>query len=456
MRRTLIRAIPLLIIGWAAIMLLALRFGFLNGFFYSAANFSVQGVDFFSLPKAFLNLLRQQSMYDSWGGIPYGPYHTWFLAHPAFGLFVGFWFSFFAPWASYWLFVLFSLALLAWSARLIAAQTADPLRQRASYLLILCSFPTFWLLYTGNIQAVAVLGFALILTALFSLTYRTDTSSVKAANIYLLAGLLISFFSKPFALLYLPALLINRATRRTAIIGLVIYFVVSALFIFVPVLNPEAIKPAELFHLALNPQFVKDHLNIYANNFVVNKYMKDNSIHWFNLVAQSDHYWNHVDIFSLAAFTNNLIGRILPGIIFKLPLYLTLLLSLLLIFIKQEKKRSEILIILVMALTLTFFLSYNTVWEYQYTLFLPAVALLPLLYERKIFFRRWIPWLLAISGFLYLPTLYFLLRARAIDGLVMTLIRLDKVVPALLLFLILIILTAAEMVKAFSSRSNPS
>jgi hypothetical protein len=181
--------------------------------------------------------------------------------------------------------------------------------------------------------------------------------------------------------------------------------------------------------------------------------MKDNSIHWFNLVAQSDYYWNHIDIFSLAAFTNTLFGKILPGFVYQLPLLIAIFLSFLLIMIGDRRKRLELSILLTMALTLTFFLSYNTVWEYQFTLFFPAVALLFLLQEKESFFRKWIPLLLAISSFLYLPSLYFLFRGRAIDDFLLNLVRLDKIIPALIIYIILVVITGGEILKEAAKKT---
>jgi hypothetical protein len=449
----LIKIILWLVIGWVGIMLLALRLGFFDVFSYSSFNYHNQGIDFFSLPKAFLNLLEHRSMYDSWGGNAYGPYSTWFIAHPAFGLVVGFWFSLFSPWTSYWLFVILSLVLLGLSAHVLAADTADQSRKNIIYLLIFCSFPTYWVLYTGNIQAFSVLSFALILSALFLLAYREDAVSIRTANSQLLAGLLLSFFSKPFALLFLPVLLANRETRRITGFCLAVYFLVSILFIIAPPLNPEKLSAGQTLRVALSPQFAKEHLNVYRNNFVLNEYMKDNSIHWLNLVAQSDHYWNHIDIFALSAFINTLAGKTLPGIIYKLPLLLALSGAGLICLARDRRRRLLLSLSLIMATSLTFFLSYNTVWEYQYTLFLPAAALLLLLQEKEAVFQKWFLALLALASFLSLPTLYFLVRWRPVDSLTLTVIRADKVVPALLLYLCLIALAAAA---ALPARSNPS
>jgi len=446
-----------LVISWVIFMLLSLRFGFLNMFSYSASQFSTRGIDFFCLPRSFLNLLEMRSMFDTWGATAYGPpYSTGYgyVYHPAFGLLVGFWFSFFTPWTSYSLFVLFSIVLLAWSAQVLSRCTADPVRKSACYLLLLCSFPTYWILHMGNIHAISVCGFAFIMAALFSLAYRKDAPNRIPEQAYLLSGLLMSFFTKPFALLYLPLLVMNRETRKTAILGLAIYGVVSLIFLQVPLFNPEKIDSIEMLQIAMNPEFIKENLNVYKNNFVLNKYMKDNSMHWLHIVAQSDFYWNHVDIFSLSAFTNTLAGKILPKFIYKLPLLIALALSALVVLIRDSKKRLELSLLLAMALTLTFFLSYNTVWEYHFALFQPAVVILMLLRDEAGFCKKWTSVALGVSFFLYLPTCYVFFSDKVTDRFMLSVIRADKVVPALILYLILIGISGAQMAREIVKRSR--
>jgi hypothetical protein len=428
-------------------MLLALRFGFLNILSYSAGHLNSLGADFFSLPKAFLNLLEMRSMYDSWSGTPYGPYSTWYIYHPAFGLIVGFWFSFFKPWTGYWLFVLFSLALMAYSAHVLSRCTADPVRKSLCYLLMLCSFPSYWVLHMGNIHALSMLGLALILTALFGLAYRSDASNRIPYRAYLLSGLLLSFFTKPFALLYIPLLVMNRETRKTAVLSLAIYAAVSIIFLQVPLFNPEKVDSVEMLKIAMNPEFVKENLNVYKNKFVLNAYMKDNSMHWLHIIAQSDFYWNHVDIFSLAAFANTLAGRILPKAMYKIPLLAALALSILTPLIRDSRKRLELALLLTMALTLTFFLSYNTVWEYHFALFQPAVAVLLLMRHEGGLSGKWTSLALGASFFLYLPTVYFYFSGRETDAFILSMIRAEKVVPALLLYVMLVGISGVRMAR---------
>jgi hypothetical protein len=88
----------------------------------------------------------------------------------------------------------------------------------------------------------------------------------------------------------LPLLLFTKETRKTTIKSLVIYGIVSLIFIVVPMFNPEGVGLQKL--MTLNTDFIKQNMNIYKNNFVLNAFMKDNAMHWFNLIAQSEYKLN--------------------------------------------------------------------------------------------------------------------------------------------------------------------
>ena len=439
MKQNLLKYLPLIIIAIVAFILLSLHFGWLNMFFYGAEiKPNVQGIDYFAVPKSFLNLLEGRSIFDSWGGAAYGPHSTWYLAHPAFSLFVASWFSFFAPWTSYWLFVIFSIAIMAYCGYLISQTTNNIFKKQLSYLLLLCAFPTYWMLFVGNMHAPLVLALTLILISIYELTYSENEKDIKVANKKLLVGLLISFFSKPIVLLMLPLLLLTKETRKTTIKSLIVYVIVSILFIVIPQLNPQGIGLNKLMHVAFDFDFIKANMNIYQNHFVLNEYMKDNSIHWLNLIAQSDYKFYHIDVFSLPVFMDGLVGDVTPSGIYKIPIYISLFLSVGVAFIVDKKIRLESTLLLVMAISLSFFLSYNTVWEYQFASALPVVALLLMLKEKDVFYKKYISIMFYIGLFLCLPSFYFLVRGGDFSGNALTIIRLDRILPVLFLFVIMI------------------
>lgn len=435
--------ITIIIVGF---MLLSLKLGWLNIFFYGAEiNPSVQGIDYFAVPKSFLNLLEGRSIFDTWGGASYGPHSTWYLAHPAFSLFIASWFSFFSPWLSYWLFILFSVGILTYCGYLISKTTTNKLKKSSSYFFLLCAFPVYWMLFVGNMHAPLVLALTLILISVFELSYSEDAKDIKIANNKLFAGILISLFTKPIVLLMLPLLLLTKETRKTIIKSLIVYVIVSLLFILLPILNPQGVGLDKLMNVVFDFDFIKDKMNIYKNQFVLNEYMKDNSIHWLNIIAQSEYKFMHIDVFSLPVFIDTI--KVLSPGIYKIPIYICLLLSICVIFIEDKILRLESTLLLIMAISLSFFLSYNTVWEYQFTSVLPIIALLPILKERGVFYKKYISLLIAAGVFLYLPSLYFLFRGGNFDNTALTFIRLDRIIPVLILFLIMIFQVIRSVIK---------
>ena len=447
MKQILIKCIPVATAVVVLVMLLSLHFGWLNKFSFDSEYANVQGIDYFAVPKSFLNLMEGRSIFDTWGGTPYGPRATWYLAHPAFSVFVASWFSFFSPWISYWLFVVFSVAVLGYCAYIMGKASNKQLNRYLVYFLMLCAFPVYWMLYVGNMQAPLVLALGLILVAVFELTYSESEASTKSANQKLMAGLLISFFSKPIVLLMLPLLLFTKETRRTTIFSLIIYAIVSLLFILLPVLNPQSIGLEKLFTVMFDFEFIKENMNIFKNGYKLNEYMKDNSIHWLNLIAQSEYKFMHIDVFSLPVFVDTYLNKTINASIYKIPIYLSLFLSVGVVFIKDKKIRLESTLLLIMAISLSFFLSYNTVWEYQYTLVLPVIAMMPVLLEKDVFYRKYIKFFLFFGAFIYLPSLYFLVRKSDFDSIAQTIIRADRVLPALFLFFMMIAIIAFAVKK---------
>lgn len=445
MKKEITKYTSIAIALFVVVALLALCFGWFDVFFFGADKANVQGIDYFALPKAFLNLLEKRSMYDTWGGTPYGDKATWFLAHPAFTVFVASWFSFFSPWLSYALFTVFSVVLFFLSAKFIAGLTGDRNKKQIAYAVLLCTMPTFWTLYVGNMHAPLVLALTLIFIALIEFTYNDNA---LRANRFLMCGLLISLFTKPIVLLMLPVLFLLKETRKTTVKSLLIYAVVSLIFILVPLFNPQTIGWSRIYSTAFDFEFIKQNMNIFQNNFVLNEYMKDNSIHWFNLIAQSDYKLMHIDVFSLPVFMDTLLGFETPSRIYKLPIYLCLLLSFLIPFIADKKIRLEAALLLLFSISLTFFLSYNTVWEYQYSAALPIVALLPILKEKGVFYAKSLQLIFFVGLLLCLPSLYFLVRNGDFQSATsLTLIRLTRIIPVLVLFLFFAIQLVRSVIK---------
>lgn len=432
LKSTLTKALPYITGIWVLLMLLSLKFGFFNLFFWSEDQ---QGIDYWALPRGFLNLLSGHSLFDTFNASQFGgPRATWYLAHPAFEVFVAGWFAFFSPWLSYALFQLFSIGLIFLTGWFFARQTTDKFVQQLCYFFVLFGFPVYWLLYVGNMHAPLILSIGLLLVAFYEMAYKENA---KGSMDKFMAGLLLSLLTKPIVLMMLPMFLILKETRMTTIKSLAIYAAISFAFILIPFFNPESIGLMRTIELAFQPDFIKQNMNIYNNNYVLNAYMKDNSIHWFNLIAQSDFYWNHIQIFSLSAFTNTLFGTNLPSFLFKLPLLMGVIASLGIGLFTDYKKRMEAAILLVATLSLTFFLSYNTVWEYQFTSALPLMALFILVRnEEKSTIKQMSAIILIAGGFLYLPTLYFLYGSP--DKITLSdfsIVRFNRTVPIIVMYI---------------------
>jgi hypothetical protein len=163
--------------------------------------------------------------------------------------------------------------------------------------------------------------------------------------------------------------------------------------------------------------------------------MKDNSIHWLNLVAQSGTRMAHIDIFSLPVFLDTVFAAHTPAWPYQFLLLALFALQLLVARIPDRRARLEAALLLLMSSSLAFFLSYSTVWEYQYTGILPLAAVVLVVRERNVSCLPATKAMFALAACSWLPTLYFLTEGQPITPTTLTLIRLDRVLPTTLLFL---------------------
>jgi hypothetical protein len=440
MRKFLIRILPWVTGFGVFVELISLRLGILNAFFYDAMHADVQGIDYFSLPRGFINLAAGRSMYDTFN-LPYGPRATWYVVHPLLVPVLGSWLSRFEPMTSYGVFTMLALAMMAACAWLLARETDDELMQRLIWLLVMTAFPTYSVLFVGNVQATIVLAAGMIFAGLLAMTYRGRGEGL------LLGGLLLSLFTKPVALILLPALLLVKETRRSVWRALAVYVPVSILFEVVPALNPEAIGLARVAWLAVHPAYVRETMNIYTNHMLVSDQMKDNSMHWFNLIAQTGTRLVHIDVFSLPVFLDTLTGAHTPPWLYALPTLAVLALSVAVSRVRQERLRMEALLLLLLAASISFFLAYPTTWEYQYTSVLPVGGTLLALRGHEVFYERARPWLLTMAACVWFPSCYWLVEGRNATAGVLLTIWSDRVLPVTLLFAIAIVVLARVLMK---------
>jgi hypothetical protein len=421
-------------IAWVLLLLLAFRFGLLTPFFYDQTHGRANpGIDFFQIGRAFDNLLNGRSIFDTFSGTPYGPYATWYVYHPALALILGPWLAPFTPWTAYRLWTIVSLALMSVAAWCILRRGSDPLRRPLVFLLMLGSFPLVVMLGAGNVQAILVLALTLVLVAVDEM--RELGATVRNRRT-LLAGLLLSLFSKPAVFLMLPLLLCLRETRRTALKSLGIYALVSMLFLVVPGLNPESMTWAARWNLLSHPAVVQQTMDVYSNGFAVTQPMKDNSIHWLEMIAMTDTRLQNVDVYSLPVLLDGwLHGVRTPNAWYRVPAILVLEMSFLVLTIKKRGERIEAALLVLMAASLMFFLSFGIAWEYSYTTVFPIAGIL--LMRPRMTKEAWA--ICGLTALVWGPSLFFLANTsgRSIDSL-MIWMRSDRVLPVAAIFCILL------------------
>jgi hypothetical protein len=425
--------------AWVAVLLASLRYGLLDRFFFDSSHAHVQGIDFFPVVRAFLSILNGHSAYDTFS-VNYGPYATWFLYHPLLALTLGPLLAWMQPWTGYAAWTAASFVLMAIAAWLMMRLSSDPLRRALVGLVMLGAFPVYSMLYVGNVQALTVLAVTLVLVGLARMAgldgaAPCDAAVLRRCRVMLLAGLLISLFSKPVVLLMLPLLWMMPETRRTAWKAFAIYAAVSLAFVAVPLLNPEGLGWSERIFLASHPAIVQQTMNVYTNGFTVTPPMKDNAVHWFAMVALADYRLLHIDVYSLPVFLDSWLHVHTPEALYRLPAILILEFSVMVAFLRGRRARLEAALHLTMAASLSYLVMYSLVWEYHYTAVLPVLGLILVRKSWNVAEKA----VLALGALVCGPSLYFLVSGQNPTLLtVQNVIRLDRVLPAAAIFLILL------------------
>jgi Glycosyltransferase family 87 len=392
-------------------MLTSLKYRFLDIFVPGAWHGNL-GYDFFSIPRSFLNLLESKSVFET-DYLSYGPYATWFPYHPAVSLLLGSWLSLFAPWTSYWIFVLLSIIVLAYSSYQISKLFTNINYKALVYFLLFCTFPTYLMLWNAQIHVLLILSVTLILVS-FIEQYNLPDDKKKKIITKLMIGLLISLFSKPLVLIFMPILLFTKETRYTAITVLMVYLLVSEIFFFIPFLNPAG----------------------------------DNSIHWTNIWNQSSFIQeSNKELFSFPTFINHLLQVRLFPIFYKIPLIIIFCISSLNLFFKQPRQRLFFALLIIILTTYCYFISYNLIWEYHYTILLPTIPVFIFLYIKNDdrIKKRILKIILIFSALLYLPTPAFMFRNDIMSHL--SIYRLTRVGMVLIIFLLFSYLVVLEIKK---------
>jgi len=345
--------------------------GFLDTFMATTWH-GKAGLDFFSVPRGFINLIHGKSIYDTWG-CAYGPYASWFPYHPAAAVLAGSWLSLFPPWTAYGVFVLFSAALLAGCAKLAGRYAATALERKTLYFLFLCSPPAYLLLWNGQLHVFTVAAVSLVCAEFLSLQANPASGGLRPM---LAAGLLISLLTKPVLLPALPVLAAVRPFRKTVALSLAVYAAVSLAFILIRPLNPAGLGANAEMSALLHPEIIfKKTLegNILRVHYRAD-FLRDNIIHWLNMrnlssIVRADNF----EFMSVSGFFTDLLGPLNPAL-WKLPVMMLSAFSLWLFFIRDQARRNRAAFFVFAFAILSFYLAYDSVYEYHYTTLMAVMA----------------------------------------------------------------------------------
>lgn len=417
-----------LLVAHVGLMIVGLSIGFHEPLFFGLGERGGQGIDFFCVPKAFLNLLDGRSAFDTWGEPAYGPYATWFVLHPAVAVTIGAYLSWLPPWWAYAVWVAITLAALLGSGLALATHAGSATRRLAVVAALIASPVTYLLLLYGNVHGVIVVAATLLLLGLHELSTGARPACAVSPAAKVMLGLCLSLLCKPVLVLVVPALLFTRATRRPALVSLGAYAALSALLLLVPAWNPESVGMERLAWLALHPGWVRDQLEVYRHRFVLLPEMLDNAMHWLHMVAQSDNAWDHVQVFSLPVMLRGW-APAAAGALRAIAL-LPVVLAPLILRVPDARRGAATAWLVVLALA-SHFLGYALAWEYQYVQLLAVAAALLALSTLRSPNPRWARLALCGLALLYLPTPYFWLAGSDLSSAGLAVLRVFRVGPAL-------------------------
>jgi tetratricopeptide (TPR) repeat protein len=417
------------LVAYVGLMIVGLALGFHEPLFFGLGERGGQGIDFFCVPKAFLNLLEGRSAFDTWGAPAYGPHATWFVLHPAVAVTIGAYLCWLPPWWAYAAWVAVTLVALLACGLALAQHAGSALRRLFVVAALLASPVTYLLLLSGNVHGVIVVAVTILLLGLHELASGAHPAWGVSPTAKVALGLCLSLLCKPVLVLVVPALLISRRTRTPALASIGAYVAVSALLLLVPAWNPEAVGLERLGWLALHPSWVREQLEVYRHRFVLIPEMLDSAMHWLHMLAQSDNAWDHVQIFSLPVMLRSLAPAAAGGL--RSIALLPVVLAPLLLRVPEARQSAAAAWLVVLALA-SHFLGYAIAWEYQYAQLLAVTAALLALSTLRSPSPRWSRLALAGLALLYLPTPYVWLANDGLSSLDLAVLRAFRVGPALL------------------------
>jgi hypothetical protein len=202
-------------------------------------------------------------------------------------------------------------------------------------------------------------------------------------------------------ILFIPGILLSKTVRFYFLAAVLVYAVISILYISMPNLNPEG-----------NRRYSLESFSCGGSGYVNGKSV-DNLVHWVNIICQSKILEvNDKEVYSLPNFLGEIFGGEFPLWVTRLPLFLTALFAFLgFYFFRQPSalERDEMAFYICILGLLCHYLSYNRVWEYQFsTLQIVSPFLLCTFYlEKKGIGKGLIGFAFLMTLTFFLPTLYF-------------------------------------------------
>ena len=361
---------------WTGATVASLKWKFLDRFSPGTPDHRL-GIDFFQVPRGYQNLFHGNSIFLTELS-RFGPYSTPYVNHPCVAVAVGSWTSWLGPWTGYCAFVAVSLGLLLFAATLLASALEGAAWKAFAFFVMFCSIPTYYMLWAGQMHVFLVVAVALILAGLVRLegerepggqeggakgTAPTATGRPRLTSLsrrafsdprrWIEAGILLSLLSKPAVVLMLPVLLVTRETRKCVLTPVVVYAVISLLFLILPVLNPGGYNGSHwtnMVTVALSPKLS------YGVSFPIER----------NLIR-------HPEIYSLPVLAHRLFDHPLPSAIRTLLGVVILGLSVAPLLQVGKSVRLRSTVAVVCLCVAVHYLTYHAICEYQYTTLLPLL-----------------------------------------------------------------------------------
>lgn len=369
------------------IFILSLFYGFLNPLYYDSSYGIGQGADFFAYYQAGYNLINGLSPYHNIPGYNIVPYAYGYRYLPFFAHTFGMLFNIFPPRISYWVWIIFLLALI-WYTSWITHKICNSLNMPkwVEYIAIgmwLCYSPIYIELYSG--QATLFIG---ILT--FFSFYAESKKKEKVGIFYWTFGCLIKYM--PYLLA--PAILCSGRTRK--VLYNILFSILAILF----------------FGFVYFSYFVEFNLKAGILLYATKQSFDFKSVIYLTgriLIGNKD--WFSDDI-------NTLLNIILPFTFIGLSTVATIY--------------SKDYLVSLSLFACSYFLFFSGIWEHHFTFILPFLVILWIRDKKRL------KWFL-IFIFLAIPTpFYFFELFKLWNVPILLLFKCSKVIPILILFILLL------------------